>query len=980
MVHVAGLVGRQAELEIFEQACHELEQGRPAALEVVGEPGIGKTRILGELERRAESRGQLVLSGSASELERDLPLAVFVDALDDYVHSLDERRLVSLDDDVRKELAAIFPSLSLLAPRGKDAHNERYRSYRAVRELLELLAARKPLVLVLDDLHWADPASVELVGALLRRPPAAPVLLALALRPRQVSERLSAALARAQRGGSLARAELTPLTLAEARELLGDEMAGLAERLHAESGGNPFYLEELARSTHRLPSAPGEVAEISLLGVDVPPLVVAALSEELALLSETARLVLEGAAVAGDPFEPELAAAAAGTSEESAIESLDVLLGLDLIRTTDVPRRYRFRHPLLRRAVYDSAPSGWRLGAHERSAEALAARGASALSRAHHVERSARQGDSTGVAVLREAGEAAAHLAPGSAARWFTAALRLVSDDAPTEERVELLLALARVLAASGSFAESRSALITSVALVPEESTALRLQLMTACAGVEHLLGHHEQAHRRLVSALDALDDHDSADAVALMLELVVDGYYRMEYEQMRHWSERAAIAAKPLGDPLLNATALATLAYSCALTRAATEADEHRAEAAALIDALPDLELGLRLGAAVNLAAAELNLGRLTDAILHAERALVIGRATGQSEFVPTLVYCLGWAKRLGGQLVEGAELLDTAIESARVSGNTQSLVGSLLNRSLVALAAGDVELALSTAEEGVSLASQLDRSLVSASVGMALAAVLVETGDPRRAVDVLVGPSGGDELPLIPRGWRASWLELLTRCWLALGRVDEAERSARLAREAAAASELRLALALADRAAAAVALDTDPSRAADLALASATAAESVGARIEAALSRTLAGRALAQADRQQEAIAELLRATTELDDCGALGYRAAAERELRSLGHRVHRRTRPGSSEVTNLDSLTGRELEIARLIAALKTNPEIAAALFLSPKTVESHIRNIFRKLGVTSRVQVARAVERADAEDGASSPTPGIRVSR
>ena len=139
MVHVAGLVGRQAELEIFDHACQELEQGRPAALEVVGEPGIGKTRIAGELERRAESLGQLVLSGSASELERDLPLGVFVDALDDYVHSLDERRLVSLDDDVRKELAAIFPSLSLLAPRGTNAHNERYRSYRAVRELLDYL-------------------------------------------------------------------------------------------------------------------------------------------------------------------------------------------------------------------------------------------------------------------------------------------------------------------------------------------------------------------------------------------------------------------------------------------------------------------------------------------------------------------------------------------------------------------------------------------------------------------------------------------------------------------------------------------------------------------------------------------------------------------------------------------------------------------------------------------------------------------------
>ena len=103
-------------------------------------------------------------------------------------------------------------------------------------------------------------------------------------------------------------------------------------------------------------------------------MVAAALTEELAVLSERARLVLEGASVAGDPFEPDLAAAAAGVSEASVIQALDELLRCDLVRATDVPRRFRFRHPIVRRAVYEATPGGWRLGAHERAAESLSAR------------------------------------------------------------------------------------------------------------------------------------------------------------------------------------------------------------------------------------------------------------------------------------------------------------------------------------------------------------------------------------------------------------------------------------------------------------------------------------------------------------------------------------------------------------------------------------------------------------------------------
>jgi DNA-binding NarL/FixJ family response regulator len=280
--------------------------------------------------------------------------------------------------------------------------------------------------------------------------------------------------------------------------------------------------------------------------------------------------------------------------------------------------------------------------------------------------------------------------------------------------------------------------------------------------------------------------------------------------------------------------------------------------------------------------------------------------------------------------------------------------------NRSFAALAAGDVEIALATAEECVELTRGLDQSLACAA-GVALAAALLETGDPGRAAASLTLSSGGDELPLIPGVWRAKFLELLTRCWLALGRRSEAERATAAAQATAAALRLRMAASMADRAAAAVELDAGHS---DLAAKRAVAADDVGAPVEAALARTLAGRALAQAGQSDRAVAELKHAASELQACGALRYRGAAERELRGLGQRIYRRTRSGKIDGTGVEALTERELQVARLVVDRRTNPEIAEALFLSPKTVETHMRNIFRKLDVCSRVEVARTVERAD----------------
>jgi DNA-binding CsgD family transcriptional regulator len=647
------------------------------------------------------------------------------------------------------------------------------------------------------------------------------------------------------------------------------------------------------------------------------------------------------------------------------MESIDELLHIGLLRITDVPRRFRFRHPLVRRAVYEAAAAGWRLGAHERSAQALMARGATASARANHVERSAREGDTGAVAVLREAGEEAVRLAPASAAHWFGEALRLLPATAPPEERIELLLSRARALTAAGRFHDSHGALLDALALAPDDAHVLRARLARACAGVESNLGQQDQAGERLTSALEALPDQGSREAVALMLELIVNALWRTRHEEMHEAAERAVNAARRLGDAPMTAAALAELALADSIMGAADRAESNRLEAAALVDSLSDDELAGHLEAAAWLAGVELYLDRYVEGEEHANRALAVGRATGQGELFLLLAATMGGLLRQRGKLAEAAELLDGGIEAARLMGNTHALVWNLLSRSAGALRRGDVELALATAQESVDLSRHAESNFHSAEAAADLAAALLETGQPERAVELLLESAGGDELVLIAGSPRARYLEVLARSWLDLGRHAEAKRAAAAAQAWAAAVELPMAAAWADRAAAAVELQTgDPARAAGQALASAEAADEAGAPVEAALSRALAGLALARTGERDRGAIELQRAARDFEECGALRYRDQAERELRKLGHRVHRRTRPGSADGNGLESLTERELQLARLVADRKTNPEIAAELFLSQKTVETHLRNIFRKLGVASRVELARAVDRAE----------------
>ncbi|HVH23855.1 MAG TPA: LuxR C-terminal-related transcriptional regulator, partial [Pseudonocardia sp.] len=295
--------------------------------------------------------------------------------------------------------------------------------------------------------------------------------------------------------------------------------------------------------------------------------------------------------------------------------------------------------------------------------------------------------------------------------------------------------------------------------------------------------------------------------------------------------------------------------------------------------------------------------------------------------------------------------------------SGNPALLGWILLAKSTTASAAGEIEVALATARESVAVLRGPIRTLPAAWSAHTLATAVAST-DPAAAERALVSSCGPD-LHALPQPLRSTAFGLLSRCRLALDHPTAADAVA-AAHRCAEESGLASARAAADIADAALSLHRgQPHRAGELALAAADAAGSVGAVVKAASARELAGRALAEAGATEHAIAELRRAAGEFDQCGAPRRAAAVERRLRALGDRGRRRSRPGTG-AAGVESLTGRELQVARLIVDRRTNAEIGAELFLSGKTVETHVHNVLRKLDVTSRVEVARAVERHERE--------------
>jgi DNA-binding NarL/FixJ family response regulator len=955
------LVGRDADLAVLDRALARARRGDGSAVVVLGEPGIGKTRFLQEIRRLARI-GEVAVTGSASEFGGALPYGAFVAALDDYVQTIDPRLLGTLDDEQHATLAALLPSYPVglrASPRG--TVDAQYQAHRAMRSLLQCLASAKPHIVVLDDLHWADTATIAMVISLLRRPPSGPVVFLFGARVRQAPAGLLAAVSEAVRAGYAARVDLAPLMAPESRRLLDPGVPDdEAHRLYVASGGNPFYLEQLARISS---STQGPVrADVGDRHADLPPLVAAALTEELEALDATARQFLRGAALVGDPFEADLAECTADLTAHVAVEAIDVLLHRDMIRHTDVPRRFQFRHPLLRRAVYETTPGGWRLAAHERCGRELERRGASPVLLAAHIEQAGRHGDHHAIEVLTRAGESLTTRSPLDAAHFFAAALRLTPSSPGDHRRIALGVALSTAYASGGRFSDARQACLDALSLLGEERSEKYLELVSLCARLDQVLGNHAEAHTRLTQALARVPATPTARRVDLLTQLSIDGFYALDIDAMAAWAARGRADAAALGDELrvVRTTVLAGLA--AVLAGDVDDARSARAEAARVADALLDDQLVEDPYLLGQLATAEYYLDLYPEASAHIERALRVARSCGRGQHVP-LLYWSGTIRAARGELEQALDVLETAVDYARISDHSLGIAWNLSAQSTILSGRGDRERALDAAREAAERTSTRGATLPAELARLSHAAVLFDCAQAQRALEELDACAAGQGPAWLPLRWQLQACELATRCQVALGRTGEAQRLAAYMTAAAGSLKLPTAVGFAQRAAAVALAMSEPARAERHAIAALDAFAAAGAVIEAEKTRVLLGRTLAASGRADRAIEELTLAAARFETWSAHGLRAEADRELRKLGRRRSRRAAPPSTGDSTLARLTAREREVAMLVAQGKTNPQIAAELFLSGKTVESHIRNAFGKLQVTSRLELARLVDRA-----------------
>ncbi|MGW0521510.1 helix-turn-helix transcriptional regulator [Crossiella sp. NPDC003009] len=936
------LVGRDSQLRQLTRLLDDLPGGRLSVAEVVGEPGLGKTRLLEELRERAD--GVLLGWGRGVEFEPRPAFGMFVEALDPLLADH------PLPAALRARLASVFPACAGRAADGLGLDAERFQLHRAVIRALELLAEHRPLVLVLDDVHWCDPASAELLAQLLRHRPRRPILLITAYRPRQLPSAVAAVLTRAVPAGSSRRIELGPLDLTEATRLLGPAVGGLrAAALHQASGGNPLYLQALAR-------APESALHPHQLAEQVPAPAKSALLAEFTRLPEQVRLVAKAAAVIGEPIEPELVAAAAGIGLPETLAAAQQLVAADLLRANEPDRSVTFRHPLLRAAVYESASPLWQATAHRRVAELLRARGAPATQLAPHLARCGKVGDSSAIQVLTTAAENLQLHAPAAAASLHRAALRLTTADAGVD-RLRLQLGYATSIALTGNVEEALSVLHDILAHTPGDDD-LRQTAVGRCALLHRWRGQLADSDTLVRRELDRAPMTDTPAGAVLWLTRGLIEFRRGGYKSALAATRLAWAAAIWCRDPSLQIAARA-MAVLFAPPDGGDEAIANLDMAATALDQLPDEQVLPLWNTLMWVAMAEQSHDRHTDALRHLDRGLHLARQRHQhlllSEFLTPRAVSLAAL----GKLPEAATTARDAIEAARLVGALPPYLIGLTALLTTARWRGQIETALAESEDVHPGAYDSDFQL-GAWVLFSRTAARFALGEPvdfRAEVEAL----GGPELPGLLHAYRPEHYETLTEAALARGALTEAgewaERASRVADRNrprgwgfAHLARARMQLAAADGAAAARTATT-----------AARGFHSAGDVVQTGRARLLAGLGWDAAGDREQALAELDRAAALFTGSGAELLLKETTRHQRRLGRRC---APPGPGPAHSAPgALTRRESEVAALAGEGLTNKAIATRLFLSERTVETHLARVYRKLGVPRRSALVAHLHRS-----------------
>ncbi|MFJ1967157.1 AAA family ATPase [Streptomyces sp. NPDC087903] len=950
------LVGRAEEMTRLDSVIGRLGQdGVPAVVDIAADAGMGKSRLLSELCARARRSGLTVLRGRATEYERHTPFQTFTDAFADVDRAV-------LDSDAVPEAAApvLRGADSVRGAASGTGNRDRFGLHRAVADVLTGLGERSGLVMALDDLHWADPASLELLDHLVRHPLRGRVLLVVARRARQTPHSLVAALTRGVDSGAVLPMALRPLPERDSIDALASDLLPRdAKEIYASSEGNPLYLLSLLHAhRHGTSSARDTIARAGDgTASEVPSGLGSLLLDELTALTEAQRRTVEAVAVLGDHATLAMLSRTTGPiTAEELDDHIGALVRRDLLRRRS-DGRWTLRHPLLRTLVYEHTAASRRAEIHRAAADEQARAGVPATERAHHVERSLVGWDPVAAAVLSEAAAQFAHTAPATAAHLLDVVLRLMPDTpAFANRRGELTLARARALGTGGSLRESRDLLHTLISSSGQDDALLRGDAIALCAMMERHLGHSPEAIALLQRELVRSPGPAPRQAVSLGLALGMAALNTVSYPDVRDDVERTLAVARSHGDLMgeLGALALASLGEAY---EGETAAAQRFADAAAgLADGLTDPSLTELCESLVWLAWAEALLERYADAERHADRGLDIARRGGQVHVLPHLLSSKAFVHLNTCRLPSALESAEEAESVARAIGSSDLLAFTLTFKALILLLRrplGDTG-ALTTAEEAVATAGRSSHWWASLA-RCVLGHTALVSGDPRRAQDSIL-KAGGPELLGLQPSTRPGQLDTLVGTALATGDVEQAARWAARAAEEADRMGLHGQRGAALRAEAALAQHHGDARAAaDLFERAAQAYAPSGAATWEAYSLLLASVQASAAGEGPSAVAMWERACRIADAGGA--------RLLSDLAALV----RPQAPELprapTELDQLTAREGEIAELVAEGLSNQAIATKLYLSRRTVETHLSAIYRKTSVSSRSALAALMTRA-----------------
>lgn len=936
------LVGRETELATIAEVVAQ----RPAAVFVCGEPGIGKTRLIAELLRRPELDGVRVLSGACQPLREPFPYGPVLEAL----RAVGERPLTPLSP-VAGVLRPLLPEIAELLPPQPaplaDPAAERHRQFRAVRELL---AACGPSILVVDDLHWADEGTRDLLRFVIS---AMPEELAVVVAYRDTGGCHNSPLGTSFRPAEhvhAARVSLGPLDVASVRDLascvLGVPVSGeFAAKLHESAAGIPFVAEETARAIRDAAGALpiGESLPDHLLeSLEVPVLLREAILERLGGLSEPSTRLARAAAVLGVAAEPAVFGTLAGlTGDELRVALLSTLDGQVLEEVGH--DRYGFRHPLARKAVYDTISGPERAKLHAQALTALAGvQPPPLLQLAKHARAAGR------FEQWQYYAEAAADnaITRGETSLAIDVLQSVLTGGTVSENDVGRLATKLSQIALRGFHQD----VIATLERVLEDTRlgavtrgTIRLSLGTL---LMRTVGRLADGRVEVEKAINELVDRPELAARGInLLAMPLDGLTPVSWHE--DWRRRAEAIRDRLEDPELRLT----------LTADQISSRSHIGDPTAWTDFenLPDSTSSVaeRVQLArlwCNMADAQSWVGHLARAerlVTEGTRRAVDAGALYAAGLAQGTRLRLSWAMGDWAGLTEtGEALCDKYSDLGSISMECSLVLGAL------AAARGE----FATAQRHLAATSVLSSEYGPMPVVLTAAGVLIRV---RLATGDIAGACAMAETAMNAarcKGvwvWAADLVPAAAEAYTQAGRWDEADtvveefargidgRDAPVAGAALVAGRALLLAARGKHQAAATMFDEAKERYETLPM----PYPATVALERAALSRLAAGK--------RPAIEDLTRAAEAYEQIGAIRDAGRCRRQLREHGAWApSQRGRRGYGR-----ELSPREREVARMLADGRTNREIADGLFLSPRTVEQHVAKVLRKLGIRSRTEIA-----------------------